>query len=296
MRTPTVRHRLEHLLFRVFARAVRCLPEGLAESLGGGLGWLVGTLFRVRRKVVDRHLRLAFPRASSEWRRAVARGCYRHLGREGVAMLRLADLDREAVRRRSEVVGLDALRAAVAEGRGVVVATGHLGNWEVAGAAVASRGVPLDAVALRQGNPLFDRDLVATREALGMRIVHKHEGPGRVLRSLREGRVVALVADQNPIRGGIPVEFFGRPANTARGAATLALRSGAPLFVGVGLRSREGKPRYRVELERVRIERTGDLDTDVRALVQAYTRRLEQAIRLAPEQYFWQHRRWKERH
>lgn len=294
MRRPTLRNRVEHLLFRAFARAVLLVPERLAEAMGAAVGWLAGTLFRIRRADVDRHLRIAFPDRDDVWRRSVAGACYRHLGREGVAMLRLAGLDRDAVRRRTRTEGFEALREAVEGGRGAVVVTGHLGNWEIGGAAVAARGLPFDAVALRQGNPLFDRDLVRTRERLGMRIIQKRDAPREVLRSLRAGRAVALVGDQNPIAGGIDVEFFGRAANTARGPATFALRSGAPLFLGVALR-RRGEPSYRVCFQEVPVDVTGDPARDVRALVRAYTARLEEAVRRAPGQYFWHHRRWKER-
>ena len=106
---------------------------------------------------------------------------------------------------------------------------------------------------------------------------------------------MALVGDQNPIRGGISVDFFGHEANTARGPAVFALRSGAPVFLGLALRNPGAGPRYEVWAEEVPVERTGDLDADVRRLVQAYTTRLEEVVRRAPGQYFWLHRRWKER-
>lgn len=243
---------------------------------------------------MDRNLVRAFPERPAGWRRRVAAGCYRHLGREGAAVLRMAALDRRAVLRRTRVEGLEPVRRAVEEGRGAVIVTGHLGNWEIGGAAVAARGVPLTVVALRQGNPLFDRDLVRVRERLGMRVVYKKDAPVHALRVLRSGGAVAVVGDQNPIRGGVAVDFFGRPANTARGPAVLALRSGAPVFVGSGLRSRDGAG-YRIRIDEVPVRRSGDVEGDVRRLVQAYTARLEAEVRRAPEQYFWQHRRWKER-
>lgn len=244
---------------------------------------------------MDRHLALAFPERRAPWRRRVGRASYRHLGREGVAALRLAELGPEAVVRRTEVTGLDRLREARETGGGGVVVTGHVGNWEIGGAAVAARGVPLAAVALRQANPLFDRDLVRMRERLGLRIVYKKDLPAGAMRVLRSGGLVAVLGDQNPIRGGISVDFFGQEAETARGPAVLALRAETPLFLGVALRTPGPEARYRVRIDEVPVERTGDLEGDVRRLVQSYTRRLEDVVRRAPEQYFWQHRRWKER-
>jgi len=295
VRRPTLRHRLEHLLFRAFVGGVRTLPRGAAEALGAGAGSVAGGLLRIRRSDVDRHLAIAFPERTPAWREGVARRCYRHLGREGVAMLRLATLAPEEVVRRTRVRGLDALRRALERGTGAVVVTGHLGNWEIGGASLTARGIPVDAVALRQANPLFDRDLVRTRKRLGMRVIRKHRAPTRALAALKEGRVVALLGDQNPVSGGIEVDFFGRPALTARGPATLSLRAGVPLFLGVAVRVEGEEVDYGVSLERVEVERSGDPARDARALVEAYTGRLEEEVRSRPGQYFWLHRRWKER-
>jgi KDO2-lipid IV(A) lauroyltransferase len=209
-------------------------------------------------------------------------------------MLRVSALSAEAVLARTEVEGLAELRAALDAGRGVVLVSGHLGNWEIGGAALAVRGVPIDVVAQRQSNPLFDRLVVETRERLGMRVIPRELGTRQGLRSLREGRLLALVADQDARGGGVFVPFFGRLASTHRGPAMLALRTGAPLFVTRGLlRTPEGG--YRGGVEEVVVDREGELDDVVERMTAAFTARLEAGVRAAPDQYFWQHRRWKSR-
>jgi len=176
-----------------------------------------------------------------------------------------------------------------------VVVTGHLGNWEVAGAALSARGIPLDVVAKGMANRRFGEDLEATRRRLGMRVVDMAVAPREVLRSLRAGRVVALVADQNAREQGIFVPFFGVPAATFRGPALFALRAGAPIFMGTCVRE-PGRPhRYRARAERIDVTASGDLDADVLRLTEAHTAALERAVRQTPEQYFWQHKRWKTR-
>lgn len=295
MSEKALKHRLEYLGFRVLSAVLLALPEGMALRLGAFLGWKAGVVLRIRRREVDAHLARAFPRKPPSWRRRVARASYVHLGREAVAMFRMAGMDAAGVRERTTVHGLDELEAARAEGKGVVVVTGHLGNWEIGGAALTARGIPVEAVAKGMANRRFDRELVATRERLGLRITGMEEAPRRVLRALREGRVAALVADQNFHRGGIFVPFFGTLAATARGPALFALRSGAPLFLGVALREEGWPQRYRVELRRIPVEPTGELEQDVRRLTEAHTAALERDVRQAPEQYFWQHKRWKTR-
>ncbi len=153
----------------------------------------------------------------------------------------------------------------------------------------------MDVVAQRQRNPLFDADLVRNRERLGMTVIRRGEAPKRVLRALRQGRVVGIVGDQNLRRGGAFVDFFGRKASTAKGTAIFALRTGCPIFLGVARREPGFPQRYRVTLERIPFVPSGDPEADALRLTETHTRHLEAKIREAPEQYFWQHRRWKTR-
>jgi KDO2-lipid IV(A) lauroyltransferase len=162
-------------------------------------------------------------------------------------------------------------------------------------AAVAARGVPVDAVVQVQRNARFDRDLTEARRNLGINVMSKQSAPRGVLASLRKGRLAALVADQNVLRAGVFVDFFGTPAATAKGPALFSLRTGAPLWAGVALREPGVRARYRVVLRPVEAELTGDAEEDVRRLTQAHTALLEAWVREAPEQYFWQHKRWKTR-
>ncbi len=295
MSERTVAHGLEYAAFKVLTALLGALPEVLAQRLGALLGWVVGSVLRIRRDVVDRNLERAFPDRPDAWRRKVARASYVHLGREAVSFFRMAGLSVADILARTTVEGLEPLREALAEGRGVVFATGHLGNWEIGGAAVAARGVPLLAVTKGMANRRFGEALTATRERLGMRVVDISDAPREVLRTLREGGAVALVADQNAREFGVFVPFFGTPASTARGPAVFTLRAECPLFVGFVHREAGWRARYRVDLQRIDVERTGDPDQDILALTSAHTAALEGVVRESPAQYFWQHKRWKTR-
>jgi KDO2-lipid IV(A) lauroyltransferase len=293
MRPPTLRHRLEYLGYRSVLGALRLLPEGLALRLGEGLGWVVGVVLGVRRRTVHTHLRQAFPQETEAWRRRLARRSFRHIGRESLATFLLGGMTKEDILQRTEVVGLEPLQSAMAEGKGAILVTGHFGNWEIAGAALTSRGVPLDAVAQRQRNPLFDIEIDRTRDRLGITVIKRSEAPKRVLRALRAGRGIAIVGDQNLRRGGVFVDFLGKKASTARGAAIFALRTDSPMFLAINRRLPGMPPRYRLTLEPVIFSPSGDMEEDVLRLTEAHTKHLEQAIVESPEQYFWQHRRWK---
>jgi KDO2-lipid IV(A) lauroyltransferase len=290
---PRFAHRLEFGLTRSLEGAVSSLSEGAADGFGAGLGRLAYRL-KLRRDVVESNLRLAYPAADPVWIQATARASYEHLGREAAAMLRLARLDRQAVIDRTDVTDdWPRLEAALAGGKGVLLVTGHYGNWELAAAAVAARGIPIAAIVRRQGNPLFDARLTTTRERLGVQTISQREAPSRVPRFLRRNGVVGIVGDQDARGAGIFVPFFGRPASTHRGPAVFSLRFGAPAFACVARRLPGPGVRYRVSGQQVDVPRTGRLDDDVEALTAALAARLEAEIREAPEQYFWFHRRWK---
>ncbi|NJD19368.1 MAG: lysophospholipid acyltransferase family protein [Gemmatimonadetes bacterium] len=292
---PRLKHRVEYGLFRLVTGLLSALPERVALALGASLGRMGGSVLRIRRADVDRHLALAFPERNAAWRRRVARASYAHLGREAVSTFRVTSRGPAEVAARTTMVGFDAFQAAVAEGKGVILVTGHVGNWELGGAAFSARGLPVDAVAKGMANPLFGSYLEASRRRVGVRLVDLSQAPREALRSLRSGHVLGLIADQNAREQGIFVPFFGREAATFRGPALFALRTGAPIFLGVSLRQPGVPARYRVTVEHIGITPAGDLEEDVRALTAAHTAALAPAERQAPEQHFWQHRRWKTR-
>ena len=261
--------------------------------MGAALGRAGYRPLGIRRAVVEEQIAAAFPDWPAERVREVADASYASLGRTTVEASLLARLGARGVLGLfAEVQGWEVLEAARAEGRGVVFVTGHLGNWELAGAYVAARGVPLDVVARQQENPLFDRFLTRTRERLGMRVVWDGDAVRRAPRALREGRGVAFLVDQGA--AGLAstwAPFFGRPAKTPRGPAVFALRLGAPVVFGAAVRRPDG--RFALGFERVPVAPAGDRERDVDAIVVAYTATLERWVRRHPEQYFWQHRRWK---
>jgi Kdo2-lipid IVA lauroyltransferase/acyltransferase len=286
------RHRVEYGLARTLEAAVSALPEGAADAFGRRLGAAVHRL-GIRRATVEQNLRLAFPERTEAWRQEVCRRAYEHLGREAAAMLRLAKLDPRAVVERTVTRGWEEMEDALSEGKGCILVTGHYGNWEIAAAAVAARGLPISAIVRRQGNLLVDRRLDETRRRLGVETIVQRDAPRAVPRALRKNGVVGIVGDQDARRAGVFVPFFGVPASTHRGPALFALRFGAPVFACVARRLPGAGVRYEVSGTRVPVPRTGDLEADMATLTAELAQRLEASIREAPEQYFWFHRRWK---
>ncbi len=289
----SLRHRAEYWALRGTVAALRALHWRGAGAFGAGLGALGYRPLGIRRGVVERQIAAAFPGLGAPEVARMALGAYRHLGRASIETALLPTLDREAILDLvDEVVGWELLAKPVAEGRGVIAVTGHVGNWELGGAYVAARGLPVEAIVRGMANPLFDRYLTSTRSRIGMTVVHDADAVRRIPRALREGHVVAILADQGVLGlASTFVPFFGRPAKTPRGPAVFALRLGAPVVFAACIRLPCG--RYRLSFEEVKVEDTGDRDHDIDEIVARYTRALERVVRAAPEQYFWHHRRWR---
>jgi Kdo2-lipid IVA lauroyltransferase/acyltransferase len=293
VRKPTMAHRAEYYTMRATIRALGALSWDSACRIGERLGALGYRPLGIRKRVVERQIAAAFPELDHEAVVKLARQSYQHLGRTFIETALLDSLGKDGLQELVESVeGWEEVEEVMSKGKGAVMVTGHIGNWELAGGYVAARGIALDAIVRGMANPLFDAYINHTREGLGMTIVHDSEAVRRTPRSLRAGRAVAFVADQGA--KGLAstfVPFFGRPAKTPRGAAVFALRFGVPVLFVVALRKPNG--RYRLIVERLEAKRTGDMDSDVDAIVARFTERLEHWVRVVPAQYFWQHRRWR---
>ena len=266
-------------------------PPAVGEPLGSGLG---GLAYRLgwRSQVVEDHLTQAFPEKPKEWVTETARSTFRHVGREWLSVPYISRRGLEEVRRRVvEFEGRDVLRAAYEEGRGVVIVSGHFGNWDLAGSALAAFGYPVDAVMQGMRNDLVTPLVQKYRQGLGMGLIDRARPWARFNESLDAGRLVAFVADQDARREGVFVPWFGRLASTHRVPALLALRTGVPFLVGGA--HRIGPREYHGWLVRLDHPEGRDIKERVLELTRRWVEELERRVRLYPDQYFWHHKRWK---
>ncbi len=290
---PTLAQRIEFGALRGVAAVLRPFGWRMASRVGAAVGGLAWWPLRMRAARVTRTIRACFPEMTEAQVRATARESYRGLGRTSFEAIYLSRAGREEVLAAfAESRGEETLAAAFAQGRGVILVAGHLGNWELSAAYMAARGYAVDGIAMHMANPLSDRFFQRTRERLGIGVIFDDQAVRAVPRALRAGRGVGFLSDQSA-KGlaSTMIPFFGRPARTPRGAAVFALRDDLPMVFVAALRRPDG--RYGAHFEPVTLVRTGDRDADVQAAALAYTQVLERLVRAHPEQYFWQHRRWK---
>jgi Kdo2-lipid IVA lauroyltransferase/acyltransferase len=292
-KTPTLSHRLEYAGTRVVVGFLRLLGWRGASWVGGRIARLIYKPIGIRRGVVERQIAAAFPDLAPADVERLAAASYDSLGRTSIETAIMPGTTAPEILARVErVEGWQHVEAGLARGGGIILVTGHLGNWEFGGAYFAARGVPIDVVARGMANPIFEAYVTRTRRKIGMEVIHDKDAVRRTPRSLRDNRCVAFVSDHDALGlASTFVPFFGRPAKTPRGPAVFALRFGVPvLFVAI---VREQRGKYAVLIDPVPVHPTGDKEADIDAIVVSYTQTLETYVRRYPAQYFWQHRRWR---
>ena len=282
-------HFIEYGAVRAAMAAAGALPVPVLQRIGAGAGALAFDVFRVRRGVSVENIQRALGVSRGEAVR-IARRAYRNLGRYMLEFSAFAHLRPEQVLELVTFDGFENLTEALSRGRGIVFVTGHFGDWELLGAAMAARGIPMDALVGEQANGRVDDVMNDLRRRQGLGIITRSVALRKVLQALGGNRMVAMLADQDARSQGIMVDFLGRPASTVRGPAVFAVKRGSPIVTG--FIHREGN-RHRAVINPPLDPPDLPEDEAVRWLTQAHADALAAAIREHPDEYFWPHRRWK---
>jgi KDO2-lipid IV(A) lauroyltransferase len=299
MRAPSpVRDRFEYLALRAIVGFLAMLPLTLALRVGEAVTWMVWLVALPLRRVGMMNLTIAFPNKPQAERARILRASMLNLGRMAAELAHLPRLSDAELREMVQFEDEAWLREALTWERptGVLILSGHFGNWELLVYAQGRRGHPVTMVHRPIRNPLIDRWLNEVRAGAGTRLVRKHHAAGEVLRALREKQLLVLPFDQNSTRGlGVFVDFFGVPASTNAGLARVALRADAPIVpVFIVRRGRSARHSVHV-LPIMEAEHTGDMRSDVLATTSRLSAVFEDMVRRFPEQWLWVHKRWKTR-
>jgi KDO2-lipid IV(A) lauroyltransferase len=283
---------LEYYGVWIFAWMARQLPLGWAIGLGYGLGWFGFQVLRIRRSVTLDNLRQAYPQQPQWWIRRTACACYRHFGRVAVELARLPKMNVQWVEKQVEIRGREVLNRCLEQGKGGIVLSGHLGNWEIMGASAAVLGYPITYIVTTQRNKVVEAWIDNLRREKGIEIIKTHDSPKRMIQALRNNRLMAVLSDQDAHKDGEFIPFFGRLASTPRGGPVLHLKTGASLMFGYAVGLPGGK--WQITYEDIpAVKDETNINEAVTQLLTHATGRLEQEIRKHPEQWLWMHRRWK---
>lgn len=259
-----------------------------AGGVFGGIAFYA--LPRERGRVVA-HLGKAFRDKDDRWLAATARRCFKHLGK---ALFEVLMMTPERAAHIVEFDGEENLKRALDLGRGVVIVTGHIGNWELMGQAAAAKNYPMSVVAAPLEPEALNDMIVGLRARAGVRtIVRSRPGAAReLIRVFKENRMLGILIDQDTEVEGAFVDFMGFPAWTPVAAASMALKFDAPVLLATVRRMENNRHCATVEGP-LALVKTGNVEQDIRTNTAMFTKRLEERIRDCPEQWVWMHRRWR---
>lgn len=272
------------------------LPRGAARRVGS---WCAHFLFALQpnlKRTAEFNLALAFPEWTQAQRRETVQKMVTQLGWMAGEFSQFPKYSRANISTIVKLEGHENFLAARANGKGVLILTGHIGAWELSPYAHALYGYPLSFLARAVENSKVDQLVNRYRGLAGNEPIEKNRAAREMLRVLGRSGTIGILADQNTLaEEGVFVDFFGIPACTTSGLARIALRTGAPVVPGYVLWD-ELEGVYRLCFEpKVDLVRSGDEERDVLENTARFAKVIERVIREHPEQWVWVHKRWKTR-
>ncbi len=270
------------------------MPLRLAYAVAKWCGFLLYLLDGRHRRRAIQHLMHAGVATTTADAARIAKLNFEHLAKVTVETAKFDQLfTPENIEQRVTLLPSDGFREALRDSRGTVLVSAHYGNWELTGLYGAAVLRPMLSVMRPFDNPKINELIVKRRSSFRQRVCEKQGALKQLLMTLRKGEAVAMLSDQHAGHlEGVTTTFFGHPACTHGSPASIHLKTGAPLVLGVSRRV-DDSPRF-VIITRgpYTIEPTGDKLKDIQTLTQMFTTDIEKIIAECPEQWLWSHRRW----
>jgi KDO2-lipid IV(A) lauroyltransferase len=281
---------LEYLLALAVIHSLAIVPRPLAEPLARLYTTILDLAIPRLRRVAMQNLAMAMPDRTPDEHARIVDGVFRSIARTLVTFSRFPRITKDNVHDWIRYEGYEHFEQSLKQGRGVLFATAHLGNWELSAFAHALMSAPMHVVVRPLDNPRIDALVESRRAASGNHLIGKKDFARSILQALKNNEAVGILVDQNAgLDDGVFVDFFGVPACASVGFAKFAAHSGAAVIPGFALWS-EKERKYILKFY-APLQVTGDAALDTQVL----HAHLESVIREHPDQWLWLHRRWKTR-
>jgi len=290
-----LRDHLFYVAIRGLLAVLRVMPRRLSIVGMRLFARILFVLAREERQKTTRHLFLALGKGkNSKELKKIARKVFEHFCTAFVDFVRIDKFLANGFRGIVSCEGFENLEEAVKLKKGVIALTGHFGNWELLGAYIVHRGIPLQVVGRALQDPRLDELLVSTRNRAGYTNIARGKDTKKILRALQKGNVVGMLIDQDTKVAGVFADFFGIPAHTPTGPVLLARKYDVPI-VPIFMWLKEDLT-YQIQcFPPLDLIRTDDESHDLQVNTQKCSDVYERMIRQHPEQWTWMHKRWKTR-
>ena len=244
------------------------------------------------RRITKECLRVIFPDKSDREIRRIRINIFRNFAKYLVDFFRFSKLDAQYIKENIEIENIHYIDEALSKGKGAIIVSAHMGNWELGGVVVALLGYPFWAVALPHKYKKVDIFFNYQRGIKGMQVIQLGKAVKQSLEVLRENKVLALAGDRDFSEKGIVLDFFGKPTIFPQGPAALSLKTGAAIIPAFMLRNWDDSFTFRFEAP-LEFITTGEKNNDLVKLTEKYKTIFEDYIRRYPDQWYAFRRFWK---
>lgn len=284
---------LEYFLFLILAGIVRLLGLNVSRRLSKVIAFMFYYIIPIRKQVTLKNLRKAFPEFSESDIKKIAFGSYKSFSITLVEMLFIPFMTREQIENAIYCEDAELVKKYYKRYRGLIVLSGHFGNWEYIALSVSAKiNVPFHVVVKSQRNPYVDAYLNKGRTRWINKIVPLGASIRKIYAELKAKNIVAMVADQRGTQEGMRVNFFGQQSSIYPGPAMLAIKTGAPILYGLTIRQPDYS--YTAQISEISMENLpADEEKQIQEVSQRHMALLESVIRKHPEQWLWMHNIWK---
>ena len=284
---------MSYLLAKTFFSITKGLDRDKNLKFGESIGSLLWHL-GYRKKVILKNLEIAFSEKPLEWKLDIGKKSLQNIGRVITEFPKIPDYVKTGyINEIFQIIKGKELLKERKEGK--ILISAHIGNWEIAGAGLAYNVEGIVDLAYRMKNKKLNELITNIRQSSGIKIIFHDQPLKDFIKSLKEGKVITFLADQNALlHRGVFVDFFGFEASTIKFPAKLALKYKKEVLFAYSYFDYETK-RYICEIEEIDFKPTGNYEEDLKDLTQTYTKKIEKAVKKHPDQYFWVHKRWKTR-
>lgn len=264
------------------------------QRLGKIFGSIIKIISPKRTKITTRNLKFVYPEKSKKWISSIVKKSYQNIAITFLELLAMKKFNSKNLHNLIRFNNFHLFTDAYSKGKGVILLSGHFGNWELL-AFSAGYFAKVPILIIVQTQKYGNKYLIESRTCGGNLVVDMGQSSKKVIETLKNGGVVALLADQSASREqGVYVEFFGRKCSTYKSPAELALKFNIPIIMGINNRMSDGT--YEVDVQEID---HSDLEYNKESIIELTKRHvqaLESAIRKRPDLWAWQHKRWKYQH
>ncbi|MCH7773873.1 MAG: lysophospholipid acyltransferase family protein [Bacteroidetes bacterium] len=283
----------EYILFLSCSKFFQLLGLNLSRKFSFLIAVLFYYIIPIRKKTVLENLCNAFPDYNEKKLKSIAFGSYKSFAIALAEILYIPAMSKEDIKKQVDCSNVELIREKYEENNGVILLSAHFGNWEFMATSLAAQlNIPISVVIKPQRNPYVTNWMNKARTKWNNEIVPLGISIRQTYQTLKDKKIVAMVADQRGPEESIKINFFGRNLTVLTGPAALSLKTGAPILYGISVRQDDYS--YKSVMTEISNENLPESNEEkIKELSQRHMAYLEGFIRKYPEQWLWMHKRWK---